>query len=72
IILLLQEFYQRWRHELPTVDQLIRWLQEGGVAIFDGDDENDNVQHTNLTYTRVDALSALDAARREIQRLDLA
>ncbi|MEZ4708565.1 MAG: S8 family serine peptidase [Caldilineaceae bacterium] len=72
IILLLQEFYQRWRHELPTVDQLIRWLQEGGVPIFDGDDENDNVQHTNLTYTRVDALSALDAARREIQRMDLA
>jgi len=72
LILLLQEFYQRWQHELPTVDQLITWLQSGGVPIYDGDDENDNVQHTHLTYTRADALSALDAARRAIQAKALA
>ncbi|MEZ4673985.1 MAG: S8 family serine peptidase [Caldilineaceae bacterium] len=72
VILLLQEFYQRWQHELPTVEQLISWLQAGGVPIFDGDNENDNVQHTNLMYTRTDALSALDAARRSIQAKELA
>ena len=72
LILLLQEFYHRWQDELPTVDQLITWLQDGGVPIFDGDDENDNVQHTNLTFTRADALSALDAARRSIQAKELA
>jgi len=71
LILLLQEFYMRWQHELPTVDQLISWLQTGGVQIFDGDNENDNVQHTNLMYTRADALSALDAARRSIQTKEL-
>lgn len=71
LILLLQEFYQRWRGELPTVEQLISWLQTGGVSIFDGDDEADNVTHTHLTYLRADALSALDAARREIQAMEL-
>lgn len=72
LILLLQEFYHHWQDELPTVDQLISWLQTGGVAIYDGDDENDNVTHTHLTYTRADALSALDAARRSIQAKELA
>ena len=36
LVLLLQEFYRRWRGELPTVDQLVGWLQNGGVPIFDG------------------------------------
>ncbi len=71
LILLLQEFYLRWQHELPTIEQLTTWLQSGGVSIYDGDNENDNVQHTNLTYTRADALSALDAARRSIQAKEL-
>ena len=72
LILLLQEFYMRWQHELPTVEQLVRWLQEGGRVIFDGDDEDDNVKHTNLTYFRADALSALDVVRREIHEKELA
>lgn len=71
LILLLQEFYLRWQKELPTVEQLVTWLQAGGVSIFDGDDENDNVQHTKLMFTRADALSALDAARRSIQAKEL-
>lgn len=71
IILLLQEFYQRHAHELPTVDQLVRWLRTGGVLIRDGDDEDDNVQHTNLNFLRVDAVRALDAARRELVRQHL-
>jgi subtilisin family serine protease len=71
LILLMQELYLRLRNELPTVDDLILWLQRGGVPIFDGDDENDNVQHTRLTFTRADALSALDAVRRHLQKLML-
>lgn len=71
LILLLQEFYLRWQKELPTIEQLITWLQTGGVSIFDGDDENDNVQHTKPTLTRADALFALDAARRAIQAKEL-
>ena len=70
LILLLQEFYTRRQNKLPTVEQIVVWLQAGGVPIFDGDFGRDNVQHTNLTFLRIDALSALDAARRELQFIE--
>ena len=58
-------------NEREASAKVVGWLQQGGVPIFDGDDEDDNVEHTNLTYVRADALSALDAARREIQAMEL-
>lgn len=69
LMLLMQEFYKRKRGELPTVANLVAWLQRGGVRIHDGDDENDNVQHTKLNFVRADALSALDAVRRSLLAL---
>jgi subtilisin family serine protease len=71
IILLLQEFYLRYAGELPTVQLLINWLRRGGVSIRDGDDEDDNVQHTNLDFLRLDAVRALTAAHRELVRMHL-
>ncbi|MBN2007445.1 MAG: S8 family serine peptidase [Anaerolineae bacterium] len=71
VILLLQEYYERYAGELPTVTQLTNWLRRGGVRIFDGDDEDDNVKHTNLSFLRLDAVRALDAARRELGRRGL-
>jgi hypothetical protein len=53
------------------VDDLVLWLRRGGVEIHDGDDENDNVQHTRLNFVRIDALSALDAVRRHLQKKQL-
>ncbi len=64
LLLLMQEFHKHKTGELPTVAKLITWLQKGGITIFDGDDENDNVQHTKLNFIRADAISALDAVRR--------
>lgn len=71
IILLMQEFYLNTTGALPTVDQLLTCLRRGGVTIHDGDDEDDTVAHTNLDFVRVDALSALDAVRRELQKRQL-
>ncbi len=71
VILLLQEYYKRYAGELPTVNQIANRLRRGGVRIFDGDDEHDNVEHTNLTFLRLDAVRALDAARRELGRRGL-
>ncbi|MBX3013064.1 MAG: S8 family serine peptidase [Caldilineaceae bacterium] len=71
IILLVQEFYLRAMGTLPPVDLLLTCLRRGGVTIQDGDDEDDTVGHTNLDFIRVDALSALDAVRRELQKLQL-
>lgn len=68
LILLMQEFYWRATGELPTVDDLVLWLRRGGVPIHDGDDEDDNVEHTSLNFLRADALSALDAVRRHLQK----
>lgn len=68
IILLLQEFYSRHTGEMPTVDQLTTWLRRGGVPIRDGDDEDDNVQHTNLSFLRTDAVRALTASYRDLLR----
>lgn len=65
VILLLQQSYQRTTGALPTVDQLEKWLRAGAVSINDGDDENDNVANTGLSFPRVDALAALEAAQNE-------
>ncbi|MBM3189029.1 MAG: serine peptidase [Chloroflexi bacterium] len=68
ILLLMQDFYRRATGELPEVDELVTWLRRGGVPIHDGDDEDDNVEHTKLDYLRVDPLSALDAVRRHLHK----
>ena len=68
VILLLQQLYKRLAGELPEVDELVDLLRRGGIAIHDGDDEADNVQHTNLVFRRVDAVGALDAAARSLQK----
>ena len=68
LILLMQDFYQRAKGELPEVDDVVKWLRRGGVTIRDGDDEDDNVQHTGKSFIRADALSALDAVRRQLQK----
>lgn len=68
LILLMQDFHQRAAGELPDVDDLVTWLRRGGVTIRDGDDEDDNVQHTGLNFIRADALSALDSIRRSLLR----
>ena len=67
VILLMQEYYLRETGKFPTVEQLTQWLHAGGVPIYDGDDENDNVSPTNLEYVRIDALSSLNTVRRHLQ-----
>jgi subtilisin family serine protease len=66
VILLMQHFLLRTTGELPSVDDLETWLRNGGVRILDGDDEQDNVEHTNLEFIRLDAFGGLDAVRRHL------
>lgn len=67
VVLLMQEFYKKNTGRLPSVELIIDCLRNGGVAIFDGDDEDDNVPHTDKSYLRIDAFLALDAVRRSMQ-----
>lgn len=67
VILLLQQLYKRARGELPKIDDLTSWLQRGAVVIHDGDDEADNVGHTNAAFRRISAPGALQAVYHHLQ-----
>jgi hypothetical protein len=68
LILLAQEYYRRRTNTFPTVDQLENWMRKTSAFTtrFDGDDENDNVTNTNLSYACADAVEMLNAAKTEI------
>lgn len=67
IILLMQELHKKVRGELPEVADIVRWLRQGSVTIYDGDDEDDNTENTHLNYPLIDAFSALVQVRRALQ-----
>jgi subtilisin family serine protease len=68
VILLIQQFVKDRTGQLPSVDKIEDWIRSAGVKIHDGDDEHDNVSHTDLDFLRLDAVAALEAARRDLQR----
>lgn len=77
VVALLQSFHLRTVGHLPTVTELKRWLNRGATVVFDGADDNDNVNHTELTFPRVNALGSLlvcakDLAVRELTKADRA
>lgn len=67
VILLMQQLYRRkFPNQLPTVDDVEKWLRAGAVMELDGDNERDNVAHTGLSYPRIDAVGALEAMSKEL------
>jgi subtilisin family serine protease len=68
VVLLMQQYHLARTGRRPAVDDLVTWLRGGAVPIVDGDDEYDNVTHTGLEYVRIDAVGALDAVRRALQK----
>ena len=68
LVLLLQDLSMQMTGALPPVNDIVTWLRRGSVTIFDGDDEDDNVEHTLLAYPRADALLALHEARRALRQ----
>ncbi|WP_053078454.1 S8 family peptidase [Methylobacterium tarhaniae] len=71
VVLLLQELFVNAHGRLPAVDDVVQWLRSSAVSIVDGDDEHDNVDHTNLTFRRVDALAALETLSRSMATAEL-
>ena len=67
VVLLMQEFYRRVTGELPEVSLLVDCLRSGGVRLRDGDDEDDNVENTNLDFPGINAYSALEAVRESLE-----
>jgi subtilisin family serine protease len=68
VILLMQHLHQGLTGRLAAVDDVVARIRESAVTINDGDDEADNVTHTNLDFLRVDAFRALDALARGLQK----
>ncbi len=68
VILLMQELYLRATGRLPKVDDLAAWLRLSGVSICDGDDEDDNVDNTDVKFIRIDAFGALETLRRHLRK----
>jgi hypothetical protein len=68
VILLLQEYYLKLTGLLPSVDEIETYLRDGGIVINDGDDEQDNVENTGLSFIRVDVLGALENITRRLQK----
>jgi hypothetical protein len=66
VILLLQQSVLEKTGELPRVDDLERWLRQGGQPLADVNSEDDNVMHTGLTYPLLDAPKVLDLVRRTL------
>ena len=70
IIVLAQQLYQQLNGNLPDVDDLVDLLRVTAVTIHDGDDEDDNVIHTNKDFKRIDAFAALARIKR-VHELDV-
>ncbi|HET6424833.1 MAG TPA: S8 family serine peptidase [Planctomycetaceae bacterium] len=68
LVLLAQQYALRRSGQLPTVDQLEKWLRAptSRTQRLDGDDENDNVSNTNLSFASADAIDLLTAAKTEL------
>lgn len=68
VLLLMQSLHLRLTGRLPKVDDLVAWIRQSGIRIHDGDDESDNVAHTGHDFVRIDAVRALEAVRRHLQK----
>ena len=67
VILLMQQYHLRVTGRLPSIDDIERWLQVGGVAKKDGDGEDDNVLHTGVSFIRIDAQGAMSAMSQDLK-----
>lgn len=61
-VLLHQALDATGQHSLANQNYIRSLMRNTGVNVVDGDDENDNVQNTGLTFKRLDLYAALVAA----------
>lgn len=61
VALLHQAAIETGQSELANQTSLLELMQDTGASIFDGDDEDDNVDNTGLTFSRLDIGAAIDA-----------
>lgn len=59
-VLLHQAYDQTGKASLATQTNILQLMRSTGVNVIDGDDENDNVANTGLTFKRLNLKAAMD------------
>ncbi|MGB3494923.1 MAG: S8 family serine peptidase, partial [Elainellaceae cyanobacterium] len=59
-VALLQEAAMTFGGRTLTPDEIVDLLRSTGDRIFDGDDEDDNVRNTNVSYPRINIYAAVE------------
>jgi len=67
VILLMQEYYFRVKQDMPSIDDVEKWLRQGADMVKDDCNDCDNVPHTKLNFPRVNALNTLTAMKKAIE-----
>jgi len=68
-VALMQEAAQQFGGRLLTPDEVVEIIRLTADNIFDGDDEDDNVTNTSVTYPRLNVFRAVDEIRRRFEQL---
>jgi subtilisin family serine protease len=66
VIALLQQKFSSIRGELPSCDDLERWLVNGAKTIVDAEEGLDRVTHDGSTYKVLDAAGEMDSMLRDL------
>ena len=69
VVALMQEAALQFGGRLLDPTEIVDILRSTADSVFDGDDENDIVQNTNISYPRINAFQALDEIYNRFQSL---
>lgn len=68
-VALMQEAAQQFGGRLLTPDEVAEIMRSTADTIFDGDDENDSVANTNVSYLRLNIYNAISEIQRRFQQI---
>lgn len=68
-VALMQEAAQQFGGRLLDPSEIVNIIRSTADAIFDGDDEDDNVQNTSVNYPRLNIFNAVEEIQRRFQQL---
>ncbi|MCB0336238.1 MAG: S8 family serine peptidase [Bdellovibrionales bacterium] len=66
-VMLRQALEERNRHDLANQDSILSFMQDSGVTIVDGDYGYSNVQHSGLSFVRLDIAEAMNDVDEQAQ-----
>jgi len=68
-VALMQEAAQQFGGRLLDPSEIVDIIRSTANGIFDGDDEDDNVQNTSVNYPRLNIFNAVEEIQRRFQQL---